>query len=149
MDATKQSVASSDCSKYYWCDNGMTGMQYDCGDGLLFDPINEICTFSDEVDCASNYGNAGNTDTSSPTRRLTMPIPSKTTSPSSRPIATMGTLFPTITKEKAWPDTASPTNTPADPPWLSVTRKDENVAVCNSVVIYVLTQVSLLFFMIF
>ena len=122
------STASSDCSQYYWCDKGVQGNRYDCGDGLLFDPANEICTFADEVEC----GSSGGTLTSRPTPRLSAPvsIPIGSTSSPIQPSRQVGSTLPTMTNEKVWSDTASPTisspNAPADPPWLSLTRKDEN-----------------------
>lgn len=124
-------AASSDCSQYYWCDKGMAADKYDCGDGLLFDSIEEVCTFADEVKCGE--GNAVNAI-----------APSPTASPS-KPTVITATSFPTMTKDKVWSDTASPTisqKMPADPPWLSVTRKDdENSALINSVVICLQLQV--------
>ncbi|KAL3782904.1 hypothetical protein HJC23_004883 [Cyclotella cryptica] len=109
--------ASSDCTQYYWCDEGVPATRYACGDGLLFKSESEICTFADEVDCVNEN---------------TMKTPNL--SPSLGPMITpakgvIDTSFPTLGRDKPW--TITPTiskSGSADPPWLSFERKESNSA---------------------
>lgn len=90
--------------------------------------MDEICTFADEVQCTDGSIEAEVTS-SSAAPNVPAPTAAKTNSPSQKMIAS--TSFPTMTKDKIWSETSSPTkfeDSPADPPWLSLTRKDESSA---------------------
>lgn len=42
------------CKSYYVCDNEET-IQFDCGVGLLFNPLKQYCDWSDSVTCRMPY----------------------------------------------------------------------------------------------
>lgn len=95
----------------------------------MFDSEDEICTFADEVECKSRVV----TLTTRPTQKVSAPVPLPigTTRSPIQPSRQGGTSLPTVSSGQVWSDTASPTvfiNAPADPPWLGLTRKDENSA---------------------
>ena len=116
--AALTNAASPDCSHYFWCESGVPDSLIKCGDGLLFDQTNEMCAFADEVQCAK-----GNNDQSP--NSIPMQGPMAASSPTKRP----------TDQSRAWtgtPTVSESEGVSADPPWLSISRKESGSKAASS-----------------
>jgi hypothetical protein len=48
--------ATEDCSGYIFCQGGIVGDEYPCGQGTLYDKGKQMCTWADEVHCPGALG---------------------------------------------------------------------------------------------
>jgi hypothetical protein len=47
---------TEDCSGYIWCQGGVPGAEYPCGEGTLWDDRTQMCNWADEVRCPGAAG---------------------------------------------------------------------------------------------
>lgn len=147
--------ASPGCSQYYWCDMGVAGQTFDCGDNLLFDRDLELCNFADAVYCSDSIVISNNNPPPTPT--IAMPPPTPQISEQTPSPIMQTTKAPALGKGsaglndgyEAWTGTPSPTpqNNTEMPPWLigSLSRGNDGDSIRLNSLLLVLLPLQLVF----
>jgi hypothetical protein len=66
-------LCSASCTLYYLCVDGSVVGEFECGEGLYFDPEVSECNFQDEVEC--DAPTTPTTSTATPTTSTSKPPP--------------------------------------------------------------------------
>ena len=86
--------ATSDCTQYSICQNGIVLATQPCPVGLLFDDTIQNCNWPNQVTCNGCGSNTGAASTSTPTPTVPTPTPTPTAPPTPNPTPTAPVTAP-------------------------------------------------------